>query len=56
MAAQVRNLYKEYMTKARGTFVAARGVDMDIEANSITALVGPSGSGMRLVATSCKMF
>ncbi len=42
---QVRDLWKEYSTKARGLFVAARGVSLDIEANSITALVGPSGSG-----------
>ena len=47
-AAQVRNLHKEYTTKARGTFVTAAGIDLDIEANSITALVGPSGSGVRL--------
>ena len=46
-ATQVKDLRKEYVTKSRGVFVAARGINMEIEANSITALVGPSGSGVQ---------
>jgi len=35
---------KEYRTK-RGLFVAADGVSLEVEPNSLVALLGPSGSG-----------
>jgi ABC-type Fe3+/spermidine/putrescine transport system ATPase subunit len=52
----VERLYKEYPASARGAppVIGARGFDLTIAANRLTALVGPSGSGkttlLRLIA------
>ena len=35
---------KEFKTK-RGLFVAVDGVSVDVEPNTLVALLGPSGSG-----------
>ena len=35
---------KEYRTK-KGLFVAADGVSLEVQPNSLVALLGPSGSG-----------
>ena len=37
---------KEYRTK-KGLFVAANGVSLEVQPNSLVALLGPSGSGPR---------
>jgi ABC-type glutathione transport system ATPase component len=42
---QVRNMTKEYTTRSGRPFLAANNVSLDVPANSITALLGPSGSG-----------
>ena len=36
---------KEYTTRKGRPFLAANNVSLDVPANSITALLGPSGSG-----------
>ena len=41
---QVRDMRKEYRTK-KGLFVAADGVSLEVQPNSLVALLGPSGSG-----------
>ena len=43
--SQVRNMTKEYTTRSGRPFLAANDVSLDVPANSITALLGPSGSG-----------
>ncbi len=48
---QVRDMRKEYRTK-RGLFVAADGVSLEVEPNSLVALLGPSGSGQPDLLTS----
>jgi ABC-type Fe3+/spermidine/putrescine transport system ATPase subunit len=45
---RVQNLYKEYPAPGRTggpPIIGARGFDLAITANKLTALVGPSGSG-----------
>lgn len=37
---------KEYTTRNGRPFLAANGVSLEVPANSITALLGPSGSGV----------
>ena len=43
--AQVQDLSKVYTTR-KGSFVAAENISLDIPAGKMTALLGPSGSGM----------
>lgn len=52
LALQVRNMTKEYTTRSGQPFLAANGVSLDVPANSITALLGPSGSGRLRTAIS----
>lgn len=42
---QVRSMTKEYKTRSGRPFLAVNDVSLDVPANSITALLGPSGSG-----------
>ncbi len=46
---QVQDLSKVYTTR-KGSFVAAENISLDIPAGKMTALLGPSGSG---ILTSC---
>ena len=41
---QVRGIRKHFNTK-KGLFVAVDGVTIDVEPNTLVALLGPSGSG-----------
>lgn len=41
---EVRGMVKHFETR-RGLFKAVNGVDVSIEPGTITALIGPSGSG-----------
>lgn len=45
--AQVRHMTKEYTTRSGRPFLAANDVSLEVPANSITALLGPSGSGQQ---------
>ena len=42
---QVQDLSKVYTTR-KGSFVAAENISLDIPAGKMTALLGPSGSGI----------
>ena len=46
---QVEGLRKEYNTRSGGRFTAADGIDLQIQRGGMTALLGPSGSGERLL-------
>lgn len=41
---QIRNVTKEYNQKGK-TYRALDAIDLDIEAGTLVALLGPSGSG-----------
>jgi hypothetical protein len=41
----VEGLRKEYNTRSAGKFMAADGIDLQIDKGGMTALLGPSGSG-----------
>ena len=43
-AKQVHGIHKHFKTK-KGLFVAVDGVTIDVEPNTLVALLGPSGSG-----------
>ena len=45
LAPQVQGMTKEYKTRSGRPFLAVNNVSLDVPANSITALLGPSGSG-----------
>jgi putative ABC transport system ATP-binding protein len=45
MAVQVHQVRKTYLTSGGVAIPALDGVDLEIEAGSVTAVVGPSGSG-----------
>ena len=50
-AVQVRNLHKHY-----GHVHAVRGIDLSVEAGSVTAVLGPNGAGKTTLLEICEGF